>query len=266
MIVGQDSLIEKINNYNLDTLPNPLLLLGEEGCGKKTLINYIINKFNLDYIDMTDKIEPEDLTSYLLCPTPIFYIINLNDIAYKQQNKLLKFIEEPTLSKNIYLLIYADSELNIINTILNRCHRLYFEPYKKESLSLFNKGDIKEDIVYSIYNTPGKIKEFDLNKWNELNKLSSVFVEKLKEASFPNTLTIINKMDFKGTKEKLNADYFLYLNSINIKNNYCNSKNDVLYSWFILNDKYIKLIKNKNYNKEHIMYNYLIDSWLLFHS
>ena len=47
-------------------------------------------------------------------------------------------------------------------TIQNRCHKVFFEAYTKEQLSLFNTNNINE-YYYSVLDTPGKI----INTTNE---------------------------------------------------------------------------------------------------
>ena len=47
-IIGQTKLLNKINKLTLNTLPHSLLFIGEYGCGKHLICNYIANKFNLE--------------------------------------------------------------------------------------------------------------------------------------------------------------------------------------------------------------------------
>ena len=44
MLVGQERVLDKINNFTLDTFPSSTILLGEDGCGKHTLLSYISAK------------------------------------------------------------------------------------------------------------------------------------------------------------------------------------------------------------------------------
>ena len=52
-IIGQDSLISKINNLTLDSFPRSIILVGEKGSGKHLICSYISQKFELDVIDIS---------------------------------------------------------------------------------------------------------------------------------------------------------------------------------------------------------------------
>ena len=60
------------------------------------------------------------------------YLIDLNDFTEKQQNQFLKLIEEPSV--NVYIALIAESEIGILDTILNRCIKYRLEPYTKAQL------------------------------------------------------------------------------------------------------------------------------------
>ena len=63
---------------------------------------------------------------------PKIYIIDSSTISIKEQNIILKFVEEPL--KNSYIIILKNSKL--LPTILNRCQKWKFEAYSKEELLL----------------------------------------------------------------------------------------------------------------------------------
>ena len=60
------------------------------------------------------------------------YYIDLSNFLEKQQNKLLKFIEEPAM--NTFICIGTISEACALPTVLNRCLKYIFEPYSVEEL------------------------------------------------------------------------------------------------------------------------------------
>ena len=40
-MIGQKRLLNVIDNYTIDTFPRSVILIGDQGCGKHTLVNYI---------------------------------------------------------------------------------------------------------------------------------------------------------------------------------------------------------------------------------
>ncbi len=128
-VIGQPKLMSTINSYTIQTLPKSLMFVGPTGCGKHTLAKYIANKFELDFIEIDEKISSVDLEDFLYSTLDTVYLIDLNKFSEKQQNQFLKFIEEPT--KSVYVILITNSEVNVLNTILNRCIKFSFEPYTK---------------------------------------------------------------------------------------------------------------------------------------
>ena len=54
MIRGQEKICNRIDSLTIDTFPRTLLLLGEYGSGKHTIVKYISNKFNLNIEDICE--------------------------------------------------------------------------------------------------------------------------------------------------------------------------------------------------------------------
>ena len=147
-IVGQSKLLTTINSYSKQTLPKALMLIGTIGCGKHTVARYIAEKFELDYVEIEESVTAADLDSFTYKTIDTLYVINLNKFSEKQQNSLLKFLEEP--SKSVYVLLMAESEVNVLGTILNRCIKYTFEPYTKEQLEQITNTSINE-VAFKIF-------------------------------------------------------------------------------------------------------------------
>ena len=139
MIIVQTKLLAKIESYFMTKrLPKAMMFIGPSGCGKHVLADYIVDKFDLDYVEINENISVQDLDEYLHSTIDTLYVIDLNKFTEKQQNQFLKFIEEP--SKSVYALLLASSEAGILNTILNRCIKHTFEPYTKEQFEEYLKA------------------------------------------------------------------------------------------------------------------------------
>ena len=55
IFIGQAKLRATLEAYTINTLPQTLLFLGEEGCGKKSLIKELANRLGLSLIKLTEK-------------------------------------------------------------------------------------------------------------------------------------------------------------------------------------------------------------------
>ena len=154
-IVGQESLISLIDSKNRDTFPRSVILLGQRGSGKHLITNYIGSKLNYSVVDITDKLDLEFITSLYLKPEPNIYVIEMKKLTIREQNMILKFLEEPL--KNAYIILLAEVKNQMLDTIVNRCQIWTLKPYAKELLSEFT--DNKQ--ILSIAKTPGMLLELE---------------------------------------------------------------------------------------------------------
>ena len=132
MLKGQDELLTQINSYTLDTIPRSVILLGLKGCGKHSLITYIANRLDLPTVFITESIDNEVVETFITRPQPYIYVFNTDFLSIKQQNVLLKFIEEPL--KNSYIFICCETKSQLLDTILNRCIIWSFKNFLKRRL------------------------------------------------------------------------------------------------------------------------------------
>lgn len=269
LLLGQDKLLEEVNKYTIESFPKSVLILGEEGAGKHTLLNYISDKFNIKIEDITSQLDSSYLLELYLTPTEKILVIQLDELTEKEQNTVLKFLEEPPYSS--YVILLATNKSFVLDTILNRCVLLELAPYSKEVLALFLDEENKkyQDIILEVCNTPGKIKNIYGYSLNSLNNLCENVVSKISEASFQNALSIINKLNFSNEYDKIDADIFLMhlLGTYNthINNSYRNSNNTSIKklrgSYFLVKDTIKKINKDKRLNKQNLIELLLINLW-----
>lgn len=258
MIVGQTSLIKKLEKYSLDTLPKSLLFLGPTGSGRKTLIQHLAEKLNLEIINISNKIEAEQIIEYQQSVNKKIYLIDLNDFTEKQQNQFLKLIEEP--SKNVYIMLIAESEIGILETILNRCVKYRLEPYSKEQLSTFISSADNEitDLYYAVAKTPGSIIDLDFNKVNELYSICKTIVNKVIFASVSNTVSISTKINYKEEYNKYDLKMFFNMLIYCAYEEYLKNSSEIALKIYLFTVNYIKDLQIKTLNKENFMVNFLI--------
>ena len=115
MIIGQKKLITKLDSFNLDTFPHSTLFIGEKGSGKHTIINYISeNIINLPIVDISETISYDYIDLIYRNPNPFIYLVDINKMTEKEQNILLKFVEEPLKNAYIMLLCIVAAYLTLV--------------------------------------------------------------------------------------------------------------------------------------------------------
>jgi hypothetical protein len=141
MIKGQEKICSIIDKCTLDEFPRSLMLVGDKGAGKHLLCEYICNRFNLESIDITENISLDLIDQINERVSPYLYIIRINTISIKEENTILKLLEEPL--KNAYIILLSESENGILPTVINRCQVWRLQNYTKEMLSSFLISDNK---------------------------------------------------------------------------------------------------------------------------
>lgn len=259
-MIGQRKLLEQLNKYTIDTFPRSMFLLGEKGSGKHTLINHISkNILNLPVKDITENISNNLINEIYMNPQPYIYIIDMELMTEKESNTLLKLIEEPlNLS---FLILIAESRNTVLNTILNRCFILEMQPYTKEELKQFTNNCANEDLILDVVRTPGKIINLNLNNIKDLYDLCTLMVNKLVNASYLNTLSIADKINYKDEYSKFDLNLFFDMLLYVSLNSYIKDKINRAYDIYLFTLNERKKLIDKRLNKELFMNNFLGNLW-----
>lgn len=208
-MIGQSNLIDKIESLTVDTFPHSLILRGEWGSGRHTLTNIIAQHLNLQIIDITESISREYIDELYLKIEPYIYLIDSKYISTKEQNSLLKFVEEPL--KNSFIIFLAERTTSLLPTINNRCQVWMMNPYDTSMLSKFSEG---HNEIFPYCNTPGQVKlilDTCVDKIPDMVNLCDKMVEKMKNASFSNVLSISNNISFKDDNDKFPYTTFIHV-------------------------------------------------------
>ena len=257
--VGQKNLLKTLNGYTFQTLPHTILLLGEDGCGKKTIVKYISNKFGLELIEIDNKVLPENLIDYQHRVVKTLYLIDLSKFALeKAQNQFLKFIEEP--SDSVYVVLINTSEVGILPTILNRCQKLRFEPYNINELKQIKQFD--NELIYKVCKTPGQLKNIDDKKINELYSLCSTMTHKIQAAPYANMISIAPRINYKEDYTKFDFETFLnMLEYVSITSFIQEQNNTAAKIYLYVSKRRQELLQNSRIQKEPFMINLLDELW-----
>lgn len=243
-------IIDKID-YRL--LPHSNLIIGKSGSGKHSLVYGIASRFNLEVFDITDKINLDSLNELYLISELHICLINSDEITVKEQNILLKFIEEPRPNQFIYLL--SSNENNLLETVKNRSIITRISEYSKEELKEFSD----DSLLVNLFDTPGKIKKAQQFKIQELLDYQNKMIEFAGKANFSNFLSIRTKLkeSFPGIENNLDifCELFRYVLISRIK-----SENDTyIIELYRCLDYFEKQLNIPKINKDDLFTNFLIE-------
>ena len=258
-IMGQNKLLTIIDSYYAkQNLPKTLMFIGPAGCGKHTMAKYIAEKFEFDFLEIDENITAADLEDYLHNTIDTMYLIDLNKFSEKQQNQFLKFIEEP--SKSVYIALIANSEVNVLNTVLNRSTKHYFEPYTKEQIEQITNTAIN-DLAFTIFKTPGKLLNLTDNNFQDILNLADKVVHKMSYATYANALVISTKINYKDLYNKI--DFYLFFDTVEYLalEDFKNTNNNQSLIVFNITNKFKQYTTQANLIKETLMLNYLTTLW-----
>lgn len=255
MVTGQEKICKLIDGATLDDFPRSLMLVGARGSGKHLLCNYISKKFNLTTVDLTDTLDLETIDELYNRVEPYLYTIRVNEISVKEENTILKFLEEPL--KNSFIVLIAETDLGILQTILNRCQIWYLQNYKKEFLESFLAGG--NPYILEIAQTPGQVIELSRIDFTEIIDLADKIIDKISVASITNTLTLSNKVGFKEDPDRPSVRLFVDVLLSRIVNRCKVVCDERLYQAYSLTNELQKSLKIKNLDYKALFEKYLID-------
>ena len=261
-VIGQEKLVKALEGYTLETAPKTILFLGQSGCGKSWIANAFAKQLDLEVVVVQPDSTAEKLIEYYQCPINKMYLIDLKDIVEKDQNKFLKFIEEPSKTMNIILM--AESTVGILPTILNRCVKYVFEPYTPEQLKQFDWAvNCSEEIAYEICKTPGQLLELSADNLDQALGLCRAIVSSVDKANYANTLSIITKVNLKDDAKKIDFKLFFDLMTYAAFDDYKKNNNELSFKIYLYTIRQQAKALNINVAKEAFLLNYLDNIWRL---
>lgn len=204
-IIGQDRLVNQIDQHSIYTLPHSIILCGEEGSGKHLLCQRIAANLGLDLREIAGKINHDFVLDEFVDSQPHMLLFTGDTLQERDQNTILKLIEEP--GENIFVVILTECLETLLSTVRNRCQIWNLEGYSRDSLKSFVAGG-DADLILSLASTPGQVLKFQELPLQDMVELATKIADSLDRASLPNTLTITDRLGFKDEKNKFEYKVF----------------------------------------------------------
>lgn len=258
---GQESLIKQIQTLiESNKMPHSILLVGPEGCGKKTLSRKIAEWMHLELHEIEEKISAESFEETLEKQAFMLYSINCSAQDIKAQNSLLKLLEEPR--KNVFIVLRATSLLNVLSTVQNRCIKFTFSGYSKEVLREFMTSDIGAgDLILNISNTPGDIIKMQNMPLISMYEFAGKILSKMRGANYANSLSILNRIALKNEQNLFDADTFARIFGYCIREScVCGESYSYEYLLSIFNT-FIQNLLKPNVNKKYMWEDFITRLW-----
>lgn len=263
MIIGQANLLKKLDSYNINTLPKALLLIGEEGCGKKVMSKYLADRLNLKLVNIKEKLDPDKIIEYQYCINRTMFVIDLRDFLTKEgknQNNFLKFIEEP--GKNAYIVLLANSEVGILPTILNRCTKLYFESYTIEELKKSQWLTPKDnDLLYKVCRTPGQLQAVSEEELNKAKELCELVLNTVSQKTYAETLGLLKYINDKKHEDRVSLLVFLNTLIYLSYEKYVNTQDNIALIIYKHTTQALQNYIMAALLEEHLIINLLLNIW-----
>lgn len=257
-VIGQQRLISILNKYEVTTLPKTLLFVGPHGCGKQHVAHYLATKLGLPIKTLDKDVSAEDLTEYTFSTIKTIYLINLDEFTEKQQNVLLKFIEEP--SDTVFAILTTSAPARVLDTIQNRCIRHTFANYSVEELTQILNKNIDPKML-EIFKTPGKLKMLTERSFEDTLSLANLIVTGTRPTNYAQFLTVITKVNFKDLYDKVDLHLLLDAVEYIAFKDFVHNKSLHSKRIFEIATTFKQHITQSSLLKEVLMVNFLLQVW-----
>ena len=237
-LVGQENNIDIINKWS--TMPNFVIIQGENHSGREFMTLYFCNKFKLHYVPVKNSVKEVRALINVMSPNSntVYHFKNFDTATLQAKNALLKVTEEPVPGN--YIVITGGPQLP---TLESRARRIIMEPYKLEDMvkymdPYFSKDVNKEQLYIAGINTPAKVEYY--KKYEKLQNLLTY------------TLDVFNKITYITPN-----DFIAMLG--NFENRYDADKTDAC---LLFINMLIKLTEHKIQTNHYYSYRYILDCLL----
>lgn len=262
-LIGQNENLDIINKWK--TLPQFIIISGDEHTGKTHLITYLCSKFNLHYIKMKNGVGDVRKLIDIMEPNSetVYHFKNFDQASIQAKNALLKITEEPIPGN--YIIITGSSQLK---TLESRARRIHMNPYSKEEVIKFMANYfVSDNLMNQLYccgvNTPAKVIQYkDYENLQALADFTFEVFQKITYISIDDIIVLLGKFDsrYEGTDACL-LFITMLINLIEY-----NLKQKRLYSYYnileILIEGKRSLVKEPTLNRKFLLYRMFYNIYL----
>lgn len=206
-MVGQDYLKQVIQKYvDKKLFPRFVIITGQKGSGKKTLVKYIAKKLSAYEVYPGNSVEDvrQAIENAYHCTFPAIYIFPDSDkMSAQAKNALLKVTEEPP--RNAYFIITVEDIGNTLSTLKSRGTELKMGAYSEKELSQFTN----EETVLRMATNPGQVEQLLSMNASEFYSFCIKVIDNIGNVTGVNALKIGQSFSFKDDQEGYDPVLFL---------------------------------------------------------
>lgn len=247
----------------LESWKNPpqfIILQGEIGSGRSTLIDLIKSRYKFNSITCGTSVDEirEVIQAAYQIKQPSFYIFyNGDKLSISAKNALLKIVEEPPVDS--YFIMRTEN--SVIDTLRNRSFYYQMQPYSSLDIKEYFHQQGK-DSVYEQYPTIckniGQIKTFLNSPYEDIIDYCNTIIEMISQVAQGNIFNITNKLNLKEDLTKWDLITFLNILEWKLNLRYSQSKDDKYFQAIFRINDLRKQLRITGVNKQVLMDNFLL--------
>lgn len=272
-MIGQAELKTLCDKWNEEPTSAPalLVLIGRQGMGKRTAVEYIRKNVKNDGMlkaedNSVSTVRAVIDKAYKLGGVVYYVFTDCDNMSVQAKNALLKVMEEPPMGARFILT--ARSSSGVLGTVKSRAFVYEMYPYSREELDQFvktyeGKEDVKKvDISRYFITCPGDIVRMASlpEAGAGLVDYADMMADYIGEATQANALKIGTRLDIKGDDpNKYPIDLFLRVARDRFYNNFLRAKKDKDFQGVMRIGKALSELSVNTASKQNIIDCLLID-------
>lgn len=257
-MIGQERFKTYLNNWK--KLPQFIILQGEVGSGRSTLIEEIKKRYKFNCITCGTSVEEvrEIINLAYHLSEPCFYIFyNGDKLSNSAKNALLKIVEEPP--KNAYFIMRIEN--GILDTLRNRSFYYIMQSYTANELKSYFKQEGKEDLFKEyglICKNIGQIKTFLSSPYQDIIDYCNTIITMISKVAQGNIFNITNKLNLDNDIEKWDITLFINILEWVLNKEYQKTQDDKYFQAIYRLSVVRRDLRINGVNKQIIFDNFLL--------
>lgn len=273
-VCGQRTLISKIDTLvKSKSVPRFIILVGNEGFGKKVLSDYIARSIGANFVPCSIDIENiRDMisTANTVVDKTLYMLPDCDTMSINAKNAILKVTEEPP--NDSYFVMTVRDISTVLDTLVSRGTVFTLEPYSKDDIQDFvdmRCNDIPESDIKKMKQLcicPKDVLLLRGRSLSDLYDMSDRFIQYIGQANIANELKIAAQLAVKKADVDNKIDPTLFLRCIMILCNAyitqpCSKEDEKIFHVIISEtSKCLSEMCMKGCNKQIAIDNYIIST------
>lgn len=210
-MIGQCNLQSRIEYLIVNNeFPRFSIFVGPKGSGKKTLVNWIYQRFGVGILSnigtSVDSVRQSIAQSYTIRGSQVIYLFaDADNMSPAAKNALLKVTEEPP--NNAYFIMTLEDENNTLETIRSRGTIFHMERYTPDEIEEYTRytyGVTDKKIIEltkELSDTPGDVDTFANMGILDFYDYVRLVADNIAQVSLANAFKIPSKVALKDGAE-----------------------------------------------------------------